>query len=401
MNWKRTFSLLSALFVISVVTVLTARYSHNRVSAKMQLANTHSPPSSNVIPPAPPVFAAPKRSRVANQIAPSAKATSQSVTASLLYDERLSFEQNLTRLKEFCRSHSDDQRLQQLLEPFLRTLIERAKAQFAVITGALKQVDGSAAYRNILLACLTAAAGPPSEKADIVWRTSLNREEAVETRRLATRLIPRFADDTKRSDELFSLLKDPDTTLVALALKISPFELDDRCYNLIRASLLASTDINLRIAAVDAIGCAPNADKQTDLLSIVGRQQTSKTTMFTDASLVKRRAVDHLDINDPQSQVLIKHIVLDEAEDPSVRANAISRLTATDYPDATNILLNLLRNLDANNAVMIAAIEDNLLTTPSPTIVRAIQSKAEDLSDPQLRVFMLKRLQTITKPDAK
>lgn len=119
--------------------------------------------------------------------------------------------------------------------------------------------------------------------------------------------------------------------------------------------------------------------------------------MFSDSSLLKRKAISHLESNDAQSYDVIKHIALDVAEDPSVRASAIGRLSANTFPQATNILLTLLQTLNADDAVMIAAIEDNLLTTPTPSIVQALRIKAEGLPDPQLRTFMINKLENTTK----
>ena len=148
---------------------------------------------------------------------------------------------------------------------------------------------------------------------------------------------------------------------------------------------------------MDALGNATNAEKQADLFSIIGGQHTSKDTMFSEPSLLKRKAISHLEINDTQTRELIKRVALDDAEDPSVRASAIGRLTANGFPEATNILLTLLGTLNANDAVMVAAVEDSLLTAPTPNILQALRIKAEGLSDPQLRSFMIKRLEKVAK----
>jgi hypothetical protein len=313
-----------------------------------------------------------------------------------LPDERLSFEDNLPRLKGFCSSHVNDPQLPQLLSQSVKVLFKQAKGQFPAVKYAIEHPDGPAIYRNIVLDCLIVAEGPISEKADIVWGIATKRGELIETRRLATCLSRQFADGKSRPDEFLSLLNDSDSGIVILTLKMASFQMDNRSYNFTKTSLLASKDINVRIAAVDAIGSSTIADKQSDLLSIISEQSTSKATMFSDSSLLKRKAISHLEVSDTQNRDHIKHIVLDANEDPSVRAEAIGKFTPKDFPDSATVLLSLFQILNSDDAVLLAAIEDNLLTIPSPSILQAIRTKAEGLSDPQLGNFMIKRLEKIT-----
>jgi hypothetical protein len=152
---------------------------------------------------------------------------------------------------------------------------------------------------------------------------------------------------------------------------------------------------------VDAIGSSTIPDKQAELLTIINDQPTSKATMFSDASLLKRKAIAYLDLNNEQIYKLDQNIALDATEDPSVRAAAISRLTPNTFPSSTNILLTLLQSANSDDAVVLAATEDSLLTTPTPNILQAIQTKAGGLSDSQLRDFMIKRLEKITNATGK
>ena len=400
-NKRTTLLILQLLILAGLVVLMIELVNRGSSSARNVVQSQSSPPisTSGSIPPAPPPLQPLKGQGQNGGLIASRQNTSADSIAKdgLLYDESLSFDDNIHRLKKFCDLHQNDPELGQLIDQFLKVFFGYARGQFAAVKHSLEELDGTTAYRNILLACLTVADGPISEKADIVWLIAMSKESPIETRRMATHLTLQFSDGKSRSDELFSLLNDSDSDIVILALKVAPLQMDDRSYNLIKTTLLNSTDVNIQIAAVDAIGSATNVDRQAELLEIIGNQKTSKDNMFSDASLLKRRAVSHLEINDPQSHDLIKHIALDGAEDPGVRANAISRFTAVDFPEATDLLLNLLQTLKADDAVMLAAIEDNLLTTPNPNIVQAIQTKAEGLSDPQLRSLMIKRLEKITK----
>jgi hypothetical protein len=392
----KTLAILGVL-ALAGFTVLTIGLFHRGPSSQNQKVAAPQPSEaeSDSIPPAPPPAPKLKPKPIPKPTALSP--TGQSFGPSLLYDEKLSFEANVERLKGSCASHVNDPQLQQLLSQFVKVLFEHAKGQFATVRYALEHIDGPAIYRNIVLDCLVVAEGPISQKADLVWGIATDQDEPIESRRLATRLTSQFVDGKSRSDELVSLLNDPDRGMVVLALKTAPLEMDDRNYKFIKTSLLTSTDVNVRIAAVDAIGSSTMADKQSELLSIILEQHTSQDSIFSDASLLKRRAISHLEINDPQSHDLIKQIVLDAGEDPTVRSKAISRFTPVEFPEAIKTLLDLLQTANSAEGVLLLAIEDNLLTRPSPSILEAIRTKAEGLSDPQRRNFIIKRLENTTK----
>jgi hypothetical protein len=397
MKIKRTTILILGLFILAGLTILLIEL-HERFSSSIQkvVQQQSAASSSDSIPPAPPPLApvSPNsQKRIASQ--PPIPA-SFAIGDQLLYDEKLSFEDNLQRLKEFCISHGNDPQIQQLLDRFVKALFEHAKGQFPAVKYALDHPDGPAIYRNIVLDCLIVADGPISDKTDLVWGIAADKSEPIETRRLATHLTLQFTDGKSRPDEFLSLLNDSDSDIVILALKTASLQMDDRSYNFTKTSLLTSTDINVRIAAVDAIGSSTIANKQSELLSIINEQPTSKATIFSDSSLLKRRAISHLEVSDPQNRDLIEHIALDATEDPSVRADAIGRFTPKDFPASMTVLLNLFQTLNSDDAILLASIEDNLLTTPTPNILQAIRTKAEGLSDPQLRNFMIKQLEKTT-----
>jgi hypothetical protein len=385
--------LIVGLFVLAGLTVLIIERVHRGASSAVKES---SAPISGSIPPAPPLRLPPVTQKPAeSRLSTRPTSGDQNRSASLLYDDKISLEDNLKRLKAFCRFHENDPQLQQLLSQFVRALFEHAKGQFTTVKLALEHLDGPTIYRNIVLDCLIVADGPISQKADLVWGIATDKDEPIESRRLATHLTMQFADGRSRPGAFLSLLNDSDSDIVILALKTASFQMDDRSYNIVKTSLLASTDINVRIAAVDAIGSSIIADKQAELLSIIDQQPTSKATIFSDASLLKRKAIAYLDLNNPQTYALDQHIALDTTEDPSVRAAAISRLTPKTFPLSTDLLLGLLQNANSDDAVLLAATEDSLLTTPTPNVLQAIRTKADELSDPQLRNFMIKRLEKI------
>jgi hypothetical protein len=397
MNTKYKMPIILGLFVILIVTSLIITKLFRSSTRSLMEAQTGQQ-LPNLVPTMPaPAFniSAPNQEMLTNHSTAQSPSTSQDEVA-LLYDEQLSFQDNLQRLNEFCRSHQNDPQLEQLLGQFETVLFKHAKGQFAVIEQSLNNLDGTADYRNILLNCLMVADGTTTEKADIVWQVATDQNEPIETRRMATSLIPQLADGKNRSDDLLSLLNDSDRDMVMLALIVASSQMDERTYNFIKTSLLSSKDINIQIAAVDAIGHSAIAGNQTDLLSIIGQQQTSSTTIFSNASLLKRRAISYLDLSSQQAYNLTENIALNPNEDPSVRAAAITKLAPSEFPQSTNMLLGLLQTADSNDAILLVVTEDSLLTTPTPNIIQAIQTKAAELPDPQLRNLMIQKLNKIT-----
>lgn len=341
-------------------------------------------------PPLPPPVSRFSQTSILNRAPVSTSFTKE---AEFSYDDKLSFADNLERLKAFCSTHANDPQLQKLLDRFVRALFAHSKEQFSIIKGVLEHLDGPETYRNIVLDCLIATDAPMSAKADLVWAIALDQTEPLETRRLAVHLTAQFLDEKRRPQEFLSLLKDSDSDIVILALKTASVQMDNNSYNFIKTTLLNSSDVNVRIAAVDAIGTSASTQTQSELLSIINNLPTSQTTTFSDPSLVKRRAISHLDVSMPDNQALIERLVLDDNEDPSVRAEAITKYTPEEFPESTTVLLKLMQSLSSNDAIILASIEDNLLASPTPKIIQAIRTKADELSDPQLRNFMIQRLE--------
>jgi hypothetical protein len=348
------------------------------------------------IPPAPPPLPSSKRKSATNS--PSASSI-QALTPELAlsYDESLTFGMNLLRLKEFCRSHSSDPRLQQLLDAFVKRLLAHAKTELPAIERSLQDMDGTAAYRNLLLMCLSEADGGISEKAAIVWRIVLDSREPVEVRRTASFLTTRLGDDHKRPAELFALLSDSDSQVVVFALQGATPHLDQQNYDLIQTNLIHSLDVHVQVAAVNAIGNAPFTNRQAVLMRILTTIQTSNEEAFSELSLLKRAAIAHLDMQNPTTFEAVKRIALDENEDPGVRAKAILRFTPKEFPQEADMLVGLLKKPDSVNAVTLRAVVDTLLTAPTPDRVQMIHAALRNLADPEIKKLLFERIRIATE----
>jgi hypothetical protein len=362
----------------------TASSRPERVEAQLK------PDASNSVSPVPPLALPTAKT---NQIAAVTSTSPSAPDSALVYDESVSFEENLRRLREFCDPHAQNQKLPMLLDSFVKALVPHAKTEFRAVKQALDRPEGTAAYRNLLLACLVVADGPVQEKADLVWRIALSKDEKIEVRRTATYLTSQIGDTQKRPDALYALLNDSDSEVVISALANSTPHLDERSYNVIKNTLVNSTDVHVRVAAVSALGRAPYPDKQQALREIVLASQTSKEDAFSEASLPKRAAIAHLDIHDPETYELVKQIALNDNEDPGVRAKAIGRFTPAEFPGAIGMLVQLLQKLDAENTVALRAVVDALLTSPTPENLQLIRKKANEQTDLQVRDLILKRIE--------
>lgn len=387
---------LGGLLVLSAVTVLTVMLFQNRLSSqKPVLSTTQLPVATNdYIPPPPPLI--PKQSR--EKLAPYPTSQRQGAARNnIFYDENLSFDENLRRLKEFCRANRNDAELQQMLVPFLQVLFEQAPQQYQTVTRALDDLDGSPAYRNLLLACLMTTDRNAADKANLVWQIALDSREPVEVRRTASFLMGQLGAGQKRPGDLYTLLADEDSQVVLFAIENSAQHLDQRNYDLIRTKLVHSSDIHLQVASVNAIGKAPFADSQATLASILANVPTSKAEAFSEASLVKRAAIVQLDMLNPEFFEAVKQIALDDNEDPGVRAKAIGRFTPTAFPKETDMLVGLLKKLDAGNTVSLRAVVDTLLTAPTAERIQMIRTRAQELTDPQVSKLLLARIRIATE----
>ncbi|NOS71806.1 MAG: hypothetical protein HOP33_17990 [Verrucomicrobia bacterium] len=395
MKRQRLKHALGGLLISSVLTVLMGLLCQNLFnSRKTALFPTQSPAATNDYIPPPPVN--PKQSGRKLALNPPSQQSSVARNR-IYYDEKLSFVENLQRLKKFCRANRNDAELQQMLIPFLKVLFEQAPQQYQTVKGALEDLDGSPAYRNILLACLMANDGNLGDKANIVWRIALDSREPVEVRRTASFLTSQVDDGQQRPADLYAILSDADAQVVLFALENSTRHLDQRNYDLIRTNLINSRDIHLRVAAIKVIGSSVFADSQTALTSIMANAQTSKDSAFSEPSLLKRAAIPHLNMNNPEVFALVRRIALDDAEDPGVRAKAIGRFTPTEFPAETGMLLEMLGKLDANDTVPLRAVVDTLLTAPTPDRIQTIRAKADEMTDPQIRNLLRKRIEIATQ----
>jgi hypothetical protein len=397
MSRKQKTLVILGVLLLAGFTVLTISLFHRRSSSQNQQVVAPQPfeARSASIPPAPPPVHAPNSKPIPKPIA--LAAPDQYIGPSLFYDEKLSFEANLERLKEFCRSHDGDQRLEQLLAQFVKILLEKASQQFAAAKRILENLDGPAAYRNVVLGCLMAADALSAEKANIVWRTALDAREPVGVRRTASFLTGQVEDSQRRPADLYTLLTDPDSQIALFALQNATRHLDQRDYDLIRTNLVNSPDVHLQVAAITIIGNAPFPDAQATLANILGAVQTSQNEAFSEPSLLKRAAIAYLDMRDPGTFQAIKRIALDENEDPGVRAKAIARFTPSQFPGAESFLTELLNRFDADTSLPLRATIDVLLTDPTPAHVQAIRQRLARLSDPQLRDALLKRVDVVIK----
>jgi hypothetical protein len=355
--------------------------------------------SPGKIPPAPPLHKV-KPSAPTVQVTKQMSAT-QTVTSSqtLHYDIKQDFETNLERLRRFCYEHNADADLDVLIASFVDAAIRKSKDHFDTIQKALERNDGRPIYRNILLACLISANAPVETKATIVWDIATNQDENPSVRRTATYLTGQIPSETKRPEAYHNLLTDTDEQVVVFALTSTNrnVNMNEQNYELIKSTLINSTNINLKVAAVNAVGTAPFADSQIVLLDIVTNNQTRGIEPFSEPTLPKRSAIMLLDINNTATQQLLQTIALDDTEDPGVRAKAILKMGSSKSPETAKLLNTLLNTLDSENLVPLRAVVDTLMTDPTPTNIALIQGRIDKINDPQVQNVLLHRVNIAIK----
>jgi len=315
----------------------------------------------------------------------------------LVYDESLAFRANCEILKAFCDVYGNDPRLEGLLKGFVDVLLKNASGRFSDIKEQLIAHEGTAAYRNLMLACLMASDGPPGEIADLVWEVATRREEDVLVRRTASYLTNHVDNGKKRSESLLSLLLDSDNDVVVSALVGASRHIDDRCFEIIRTELLTREDVHVRLAAINAIGSSQHPSKQSVLHDVVFAASTSKETAFSEESLTKRAAIQKIDMRESDVFQFVRSLALNENEDAGVRAKAIARFDPKVYPDEQIMLRQLLKTTPSDDVVVLRSVVDTLLKLPSPDNLDAVNSMIASIQDEQVKTLFLYRVGLATK----
>jgi len=351
------------------------------------------------IPPAPPRQASKPTAPVTVKLKQLVKASPLDSSRTLQYEGELGFEANVKRLKDFCDEHKTETDLESLISRSVETTIRLSKDHFVGLRSALEKNEGQPIYKNILLACLMSTDGPDETKGSLVWGMATNQDQPASVRRTAAYLSGQIDSATKRPEAFRRLLTDPDEEVVIFALT-SPnrnINLDQTNYELIKTFLIHSTNINLQVAAVNAVGTAPFADSQNVLLGIVKNTQTVGVELFSEPTLAKRSAIMLLDPNNANIRQVLQAIALDDAEDPGVRAKAITRMATSRIPEVTQTLQTLLNQLNADNLVPLRAVVDALVAQPTAANITLVQERINRISDPQIRTVLLHRVEMATK----
>ena len=314
----------------------------------------------------------------------------------LQYDPAQSFAANLRRLREHCDAWPEITEHAEVLKAFVTELLACATGQFSVVEEALEARGGTNGYRCILLACLMSCDGPEHATADWVWKEALNEEECPGVRRTAAFLASRVTDSTSRPDQLWTLLTDTDNRVVVPALAMASRHMDRRAFEYISTELAEADDIHVRVAAIEAIGMAPyEHEGQTELKKLIGEIETSNKDPLAVASLAKRAAIQHLNIDDPAAGDLLQRIATDPEEEPGVRAKAIGRFSLKDQPAAEPWLTDLLSR-EIDNPLVVRAVVEVLMTQPSAQRAAFIREQLNRMADAQMREVILYRMGVAT-----
>jgi hypothetical protein len=207
-----------------------------------------------------------------------------------------------------------------------------------------------------------------------------------------------LSDPTRRSRDLLSVISDDDNELVVFGLTSGGKHVDENVYRFVRDRLLQSSDVHVQIAAVHTVGSSSlGGNANTILTDIVASATTSRNSPFSKESLSKRAALEHVDMGEPQTFALVLSIAQDEGEDPGVRAKAISRCNARDYSEADEWLLPLLDRTPADDAVVLSAVVEALLSNPTSERLKAIRTRCDIIEDRVVHALIEKRVQSASE----
>jgi len=301
----------------------------------------------------------------------------------LTYDESLSFSNNLDALKAACSRWNNPETIAWLAQDLIAALYERVAGNEAVIRAALTSGDVHPYFRAVLLTSLLHGAFP--EAADTIWVAALDAQENIDVRRVAAHLLRFLENDVPRPLAYRELLNSPDSITLVAALKVAARHMDSEGYRIVQGMVDEGADLNVRIAATHAMGQAPFDDAQRVLLGIVTDRPTSSAAPFSEASIIKRTALEHLDPTVSAHIELARSMALDDKEEHGVRRKAILKVAESGSDEAESFVVELLERLPEGEALLIKASVEGLLLLGHERGLQAIRAKLASITDPVIR----------------
>ncbi|NWH06866.1 HEAT repeat domain-containing protein [Desulfobacter latus] len=308
---------------------------------------------------------------------------SSSDEAVFLYDEAQEFAQNLKRFKMFCHQNASSQKLEFEVNQFVWKLLKNVQGNGPIIKEELLSSEGHPLYKNILLACLRQAKF--ENKHEVVWQIVNNRNEDPLVRRTAAFVLGKLPDVPPNPKEFLFLLSDPDDQVKIFALQNAAFHANDDVYKTVKDLAASYHDVNVRMAAVNAMGNISNPNQKNDLINLIEQQATFASSNFSESSLIKRTAVSSLDASDKEIVAFLRQTAIDDEENEGVRRRALLKLSESGEPGITAFMISLLQEVSPAESILLKGCVEALLILNDPAGIQSIQTKLENTEDLDIR----------------
>jgi hypothetical protein len=305
----------------------------------------------------------------------------------LVYDDALTFLQNIESLRNFCVYIGPESAGQYLTRDYLDQLYYYADGQLGVLLDILETSDGPGLFKSILLACIAVNQDPAAEEA--IWETAVDIGEESELRQTAAYLLSESWLIDPQPDRLRTLLESDNTQIVLAAMRIPERHWDSGATELAVEVFRSSEDVHLRTAAVPKISWFGGPEVASQLVEALVEEGSSKDEPFTDSSVVKRVIIENLPSETPNASELFETIAFDSDEDPGVRSKAILRLA--DFPKELDSLRSLLNQFGSSDYLLLRATIDALMLSGDENDVNRIAQKVLGLSDDHVKSILLNR----------
>jgi len=308
-------------------------------------------------------------------------------SSTLVYDNGLTFEANLSKLKTLCSHDPDPKTLEFRSRAFLSQLLDHVPTDGAVILDELYSGEGRPFYRNVLLACFMKTGVNPKD--DSLWTVALRQGESETVRATATILLSQTAVSRSRPADILHLIRDGDSDVRVSALQVAPQHMDQTVFDVTRSLAVSNDDIHVRLAAINAIGASDWQGSQSILLGVVTDIQTAASAPFSLESVLKRSAVADLDMSDPTNFRLVQDMATETNEDPGVRRKALVRLGQSKTPGVLTVITSVLDSTPDTEAVVLKGCIEALLAIGTDAAMGAANRRVEHISDQQVKRMLI------------
>ena len=301
------------------------------------------------------------------------------------YDPALTVEENLVRYRAYCAADTNSTSMVTRSAGFEAELLKRIGSRWDILQAGLDDPSAPAFYRMIMLRCLVKTGCPNRD--DIVWRYALDVGQG-DLSTVAAEALRDLDPADRRPAEYLRLLESASGDRAVFALQAARFHMDDQVLAAVERIVATRDDMNVRVAAVHAVGDAKMPEAHRFLMAMADVPTPTNAQPLSETSVLKRTAIWRLDTAQPGVTELVRRLALDPAEDPGVRRKAMLKIAESGGADAEAVLTRLVAEFPENEMVLLKGGGEALMCLGTPGARAALDRRIATLKSSEARRVM-------------